>query len=357
MYTAEQQKILESLKLTPKDNFLRVLKGEIPERVPLHNMGFVGYNNEATYKIVGPFLFDETHLTPAPNGRYDIWGVKYVSSESTNFGCIPECGNYILDVDDLENWRDYIKAPEMPEHIDWEMMAKKDWETSGIDHRQSAAMGIIGLMPFQQLVAFMGFENTFIALAEEPEICKEILNYMADLYYPICVAASEHYTMDCIYLLDDTASAQRPFISLDMYREFLKPVYQRLTKPFTDKGIPVQFHNCGHCEAFLDDMIDFGVKILDPSQTANDLLGIKKKYGRDFVLAGCWDWKPPLSWPNVEEEEIRQMVRDCVDTFAPGGAYMGRAGALGIPGDKDIARVNAWLGEEIYWYTRGYYTR
>ena len=137
----------------------------------------------------------------------------------------------------------------------------------------------------------------------------------------------------------------------------MKPVYQRLTKPFTDKGIPVQFHNCGHCEAFLEDMIDFGVKILDPSQTANDLLGIKEKYGRDFVLAGCWDWKPPLSWPNVEEEEIRQMVRDCVDTFAPGGAYMGRAGALGIPGDKDIARVNAWLGEEIYWYTRRYYTR
>ena len=97
MYSPEQrQKITESLKLTPKDNYLRVLNGEIPESVPIQNMGFTGYNGEATYKIVGPFLFDETHLTPAPNGRYDIWGVKYVANESTNFGCIPEPGNCIV---------------------------------------------------------------------------------------------------------------------------------------------------------------------------------------------------------------------------------------------------------------------
>ena len=353
----ERRRILESLKLTPKDNFLRVLKGEIPESVPLHNMGFTGYNGEATIRIVGPSLFDETHLTPAPNGRYDIWGVKYVANESTGFGCIPEPNNYILDLDDIEHWHDYIKAPPMPERLDWDLLAKKDWEASGIDHRQSAAMGIIGLMPFQQLVAFMGFENTFIALVEEPEICEEILNYMADLYYPICVAAAEHYTMDCVYLLDDTASAQRPFISLEMYRKFLLPIYKRLSKPFTEKGIPVQFHNCGKCETFFDDMVSFGVRVTDPAQTGNDLLAAKKKYGRNLVLAGCWDWKPPVSWPNVDEEEIRSMVRQCVDTYAPDGGYMGRAGALGIPGDEDIARINGWMGEEIYWYTRGYYNR
>jgi hypothetical protein len=104
-------------------------------------------------------------------------------------------------------------------------------------------------------------------------------------------------------------------------------------------------------------MISFGVKILDPAQTSNDLLGLKKKYGRDFVLAGCWDWKPPLNWPDVTEDQIRNMVRANVDTFAPGGGYMGRASALGMPGDKVTAKVNEWLIDEFYWYTRGYYTR
>ena len=358
MYTNEErQKILGNLKLTPKDNFLRVLKGEIPESVPLHNMGFTGYNGEATIRIVGPSLFDETHLTPAPNGRYDIWGVKYVATESTGFGCIPEPNNFLLDIDDIQHWGDYIKAPAMPERIDWDALAKKDWEASGIDHTQSAAMAVVGLMPFQQLVAFMGFENTFIALAEEPEYCEEILNYMADVYEPICAAAAEHYTCDCVYLLDDTASAQRPFISKAMYEKFLLPIYRRLVKPFTDRGIPVQFHNCGKCEDFIPFMVDFGVKVLDPAQTGNDLLAIKKKYGRSLALAGCWDWKPPVTWPDVDEAEIRAMARACVDTYAPGGGYLGRAGALGVPGDEAIAKINGWLGEEIYWYTRGYYTR
>ena len=75
------------------------------------------------------------------------------------------------------------------------------------------------------------------------------------------------------------------------------------------------------------------------------------------MLAGCFDWNPPIGWPNVTEESIRQPIRDMVDTFAPGGGYMGRAGALGMPGDKDIEKINAWMGEEFYWYTRGYYNR
>lgn len=357
MLSLEQQKILENLKLTPKENFLRLLKGEIPESVPLHNMGEIGYNNEATIKLIGPSLYNETHIGSMPNGTIDIWGVRYVATESTGFGCIPEPGKIMLDIDNLNHWRDFIKVPKLPDNIDWEMMAKKDWEKAKIDHTQSAAMAVIGVMPFQQLVAFMGFEGALMSFYEEPDAVKEIFECMVDIYLPICEATVRYYTADCVYLLDDTASALNPFISKSMYEEFLLPVYKTLTKPFRDEGIPIQFHNCGHCESLLDDMVSFGVKVWDPAQTMNDLCEIKKKYGRDLVLAGCFDWTPPAGWPDVDEETIRQMVRDTVDMYAPGGAYMGRAGALGIPGDINIEKVNRWLGEEMYWYTRGYYTR
>ena len=357
MYTAEQQKILENLKLTPKENFLRVLNGEIPESVPLHNMGVTGYNEEATIKLVGPSLFDETHLGPFPNGTVDVWGVKYIATESTGFGCIPEPGSVMLEVDDLINWRKFIKIPKLPENIDWEALARKDWEKAKIDHTQSAAMAVIGVMPFQQLVAFMGFEGALMSFYEEPDAVKEILQCMVDVYLPICQATVQYYTMDCVYLLDDTASAMSPFLSKAMYEEFLKPVYEALTQPFREEGIPIQFHNCGRCEDFLDDMIDFGVKVWDPAQTMNDLKAIKQKYGSKLVLAGCFDWKPPITWPEVEEEYVRELVHNTVDMFAPGGAYMGRASALGVPGDINMERVNKWLEEEMYWYTRGYYNR
>lgn len=340
-------------KLTPKDNFLRVLRGEIPESIPLQNMGFTGYNGEATYRIIGPSLFDETHLTPCPNGRVDIWGVNYVTSESTGFGAIPEPGNFLLE--DVTQWRKIIHAPDIPKDIDWEVLAKRDWEASGIDYNQSAAMAVVGLMPFQQFIAFMGFEEGLCAMFEEPEEVSALLHYMADVYEPIVEKTAEYYQADCVYFLDDTASKYNPFISKKMFDEILMPVYRRLTKPFREREIPIQFHNCGRCEDFIEDIVSLGVKVMDPMQTTNDLLAIKEKYGNKLVMAGCFDWTPPLTWPEVDEEEIRQGVRDMVDTFAPGGGYMARAGALGVPGDEVTAQVNQWLTEEVYWYTRDYY--
>lgn len=342
-------------KLSPKDNYLRLAKGEIPEYVPIYTMGFPGYNDETACKIIGPSLFDETHLTPAPTGRYDIWGVKYIANQETNFACIPEPNHFILE--DITKWHEVIKKPDMPEHIDWEKLAKQDCERAGLDRAKSAAMATIGLMPFQQVIAFMGFNNGLMAICEEPQCFEELLNFMTDLYMPIVQATVDYYDPDILYLLDDTATAFSPFISPEMYRNILKPVYTRLTKPAVDRGIPIQFHNCGRCEDFIDDMLDFGVSIWDPAQTMNDLDGIKKKYGRRFAIAGGYNWVPPKSWPAVSEEEIRQTVRDCIDRFAPGGGFAFFGAALGTYGDTTIPKVNAWISEEAYTYGRDYYIK
>jgi hypothetical protein len=341
--------------LTPKENYLRLTRGEIPEYLPIYTMGFPGYNNETACKIIGPSLFDETHITPAPEGRRDIWGVNYIANEETNFACIPEPNNFILE--DITKWSEVIKKPELPQHIDWERMYKLDCERAGIDRTQSAAMAVIGLMPFQQVIAFMGFNNGLMAIYEEPECFEELLNFMADVYMPVIQATVDYYKPDILYLLDDTAAEFSPFISPETYRSIIKPVYRRLTQPAVDRGIPIQFHNCGKCQEFIDDMIDVGVKIWDPSQHMNDLDGIKKKYGRKIAMAGGFKWTPPLTWPEVNEEEIRQSVRDVIDRLAPGGGYAFMGGALGRYGDKTIEQVNNWIKEEAYIYGRDYYLK
>ena len=342
-------------KLTMKDNFLRLLRNEMPESVPIHTMGIMENHGESPYKLVGPFLFDETRLVPVPGGYTDIWGVRLVTNKETGFGCIPEPGNFILK--DITKWRDVIKRPEMPEHIDWEAMARKDEKVFNWNPEKNARMGVIGMMPFQSLMEFMGFNEGLLAMAEEPEECFTLLDYMADLYVPIVEAAVNYYDLDCIYLLDDTATKYNPFISVDMYREILKPIYIKLTKPAVDRGIPVQFHNCGRCEAFIPDMLDFGVKILEPLQTQNHLDDIKKTYAGKLIMAGCYDWNPPVDWPHVDEEKIRQEVRDMVDRFAPGGGYIASAGSIAAAGDEVMAKVNMWCADELYHYCQDYYIR
>lgn len=342
-------------KLTPKENYLRLTTGEIPEHVPLFTMSFPSFNGEIPCKIMGPSLFDETHITPAPTGRIDVWGVNYIANQATNFACIPEPNNYILE--DITKWHDVIKKPEMPNDIDWEKMAKIDCERVGLNRTQEAAMGVIGLMPFQQLIAFMGFENGLMAFYEEPDCVKDLLNFMTDIYVPIIQATVDHYNPDIMYLLDDTATNNNPFMSPAMFREFLKPVYKRLTQPIVDRGIPIQFHNCGRCEDFLDDMMDIGTKIWDPAQVSNNLMGIKSKYGRRLAIAGGFNWVPPSTWPNVTEDHVKQLVRDCIDKYAPDGGFAFFGAALGQYGDKTIEQVNKWISEESFLYGRDYYLK
>ncbi|KPU44269.1 methylcobalamin:coenzyme M methyltransferase [Oxobacter pfennigii] len=343
-------------KLTPKENFMRVVNGEMPEYVPHWTMGFPAYNDEPVFKMVGPNIWGRPAM-PGPEGRYDIWGVHYVANEETGYGGIPEPNNFILD--DITKWHEVIKAPKSLDanEIDWEQQAKKDIEESKIDLTQSAAMVTIPLMPFQQLIAFMGFTNGLCALYEDPETCKELLNFLADYYVPFIDKSIEYYKPDMVYLLDDTAAKMNPFISLEMYRDIFKPIYSRLTKTAVDRGIPVEYHNCGRCEDFMEDAYEFGVRVWDPVQTSNDILATKEKFKGRIAIAGCYDWKVPDTWPEVNEEEVRQTVRDMIDKYAPGGGFAGGANCLGKLDDPVVKQVNQWLSSEVYLYGRDYYIK
>jgi hypothetical protein len=339
-------------KLSPGENFMRIARGETPEYVPIYTMGFPGYNGETAVKIIGPSLFDETHLSPAPEGRYDIWGVKYIANQETNFASIPEPNNFLIK--DITKWRDIITAPKLPEHIDWDRVAKSDIEKSGIDRRQSAAMATIGLMPFQQLIAFMGFTEGLIAFMEEPEAVTELLHFMVDTYMPVINATFDHYEPQLIYLLDDTAAAHSPFISPKVFREIMVPVYRRLLQPAIDRGIPVQLHNCGLCECFLDEMFALGVRVWDPAQPMNDLLAVKSRYNGRLALAGGFSWTPHEGYT---EEEVRGAVRANIDKFAPGGAFAFLGGILSRFGDHTLDNATLWINDEAYNYGRDFYNR
>ena len=212
-----------------------------------------------------------------------------------------------------------------------------------------------GLMPFQQLVAFMGFTEGLMALLTDPDSVKDMLNAMVDFLEPTMYATVEYYKPDIWYLLDDSAAKETPFFSMEVYRDVFKPIYARLAKPATDRGIPVEFHNCGRCEDQIQDMIDFGVKYWDPAQETNDLLAVKEKYKGKICICGGWDWDHhiPKNWPDFDEEEIRQGVRDSIDKYSEGGGY---AFGGGVPGLNPAAkRVNEIVRDEVHWYGRKVY--
>ena len=338
--------------LTEKENYLRVVNGEMPEWIPRSSFASPGKPPATAMAMISAIpMFGECRMDDngKPLGFTDMWGVEYTASKATSYMSQPTPGKHILD--DITKWRDVIKTPEIPD-IDWAEAAKND--LANIDRTQTVvSAGMSGY--FLALMNFMGFSEGLIAMLEEPEEVKALFSYMHEFFEKLNKKVLDYYRPDLFGLGDDIASANNIFVSLPIYRDLVKPFAKADSQLFRDAGIPIAMHCCGYCEDLLDDWIDMGVSIWNPAQVMNDLKGIKAKYGRKLALEGCFDSSGPANYPHAPEELVRQAVRDCIDNYAPDGGFVFWGSSYGDPDDPDTANKARWITEEYDSYGRNFY--
>ena len=337
--------------LTAKENFMKCLYGEQPEWVPQYTMGMPGRNGEAPADImIEPSIVCEHRKR---GGGLDIWGVEYVPTESTGNALIPKTCDFILE--DIADWRDVIKAPDL-DGIDWEKMCKDDFEARHVNRETTAVCMNLHMGYFQTLMSFMGFTNGLMAFYEDPDEVHALFEYLCDFYCTVADRYVEYCKPDVWTMMDDTAAWANPFISPEMYREFLVPLYKRQAKYARDNGLPISMHNCGKSECFFDDLVnEVGVTMWDPSQTCNDLPAVKAKYGNRLVIAGGWDARDHLLDADVTYEEIYDSLKKQFDLLAPGGGYMFLGGFLGAIGDESVKKKNEMVFKAVAELCRMYY--
>jgi hypothetical protein len=338
-------------KLTPKENLMRMLHGQMPEWLP--KFSFFYQPDPEIPEAPSSFWYRPSILTGerATGGR-DIWGVQYVPTESAGGAALPKPGEFILE--DIRKWRDVIKNPDTS-GWDWEMLATKDLKAMNLDRNETAVCFSVCFGYFQTLCNFMGFTEGMIAMYEEPEEVKALIHYLADFMLMVEEKMIDYIQPDIVQLFDDTAAERSPFISQEMYREFLLPHYDRHAKFGRDRGIPIAMHNCGHSEVFFEDLTKIGVTRWDPVQLSNDIHGIQGRYGRNLVLCGAWESRGRLLDDDVTEEELRQSIRDAMDEYGKNGGVEINANFMGAIGDEKVVWKNKIIHEEIYTYGHNYY--
>ncbi|MDR2360734.1 MAG: veratrol--corrinoid protein metyltransferase [Oscillospiraceae bacterium] len=326
-------------KKSEKQNFMDMLRGEQPEWLPWYKI---------QEYVVMPEFMCAGHITPG--GGKDIYGVEYVTEDDAGGGALPKPGDFILA--DIRDWRDVIKNPAISES-EWKSIAEADMKGVDVNAKPRLANPMRGC--FQMLMSFMGFNEGMCALAEEPEECIALFDYITEFMADILKHMIMYYKLDGLSLMDDNASANYPFISLKMYRELLKPFEKRLCDIALDNGLPIHIHDCGHCEVFIDDWIEMGITSWDPAQISNNLPGIKEKYGRKLVLNGCWDQQGRVSLLTTSDEELRDALAEYIDAFAPGGAFGYVPFILGRRDDPVVMRKNKLFEDFYYDYARDWY--
>jgi len=191
-----------------------------------------------------------------------------------------------------------------------------------------------------------GMEDFMMDMALDPDYAGALMDKV--MQFPL-VASRKHAEMgaDMVWFGDDIAHQQGMMLSVDMWRQYLKP---RLAKLIAEPkrvnpNIKVAYHSCGNCEAILDDLIEIGLDVLNPLQPmAIDPFEAKKRYGDRLSLFGglCVQHTMPMGSP----DDVRRSVRKLIDECGKGGGYI-CAPAHHVQADTSVENVMAFYEEGI----------
>lgn len=292
---------MEREKLTEKENALRaILRDGEPEWVPVL---------EDCMDIIIASPMQE--YAPFGQSGKDWFGCEWEWDEmSCSHG--PNLKKPPL-VEDITQWREIVKFPDL-DAIDWKTAAEKDLQNCDRENRLVRLFCTLG--PFERVSIMLGMENAFIAMYEEPEEYKALINAVADYKIKLLDKMLEAYRPDEVFFHDDLGSANGPLISPDMYREFIKPAHRRIAEVIHKHGAIYTHHSCGNMEVFIEDFIDNGAQMLNPLQPLNNWKEIVEKYSDRVSFDVGAEFR--ANFTDTGEAELIEDCHKVIDTFAPG---------------------------------------
>ncbi len=172
-----------------------------------------------------------------------------------------------------------------------------------------------------------GLEQWFIDMIENPAFCETLLDqtlkYWTDFYTGFLREVGD--LVDVIMIGDDLTGQSGPLFSPAFYRAVVKPRQKRLVQHIKSlTKAKVWYHTCGDCSAYIADLIDNGVDILNPVQIGlpgMDPASLKRQFGDRIVFwGGGIDAQHVL--PFATPAEVREHVRKNLEAFKPGGGYV-----------------------------------
>jgi uroporphyrinogen decarboxylase len=166
----------------------------------------------------------------------------------------------------------------------------------------------------------VGTERLLMALVEEPQWCMDMFNANLDLDIQIAEAMIVRgFKPDCINWPDDLGFKQNQFMSVNMYRELLKPTMKRCVQWAHSHGIKTRLHSCGCITPFIPDFVAIGIDCLNPLEVKAgvDPVAVKKQFGDKLVLHGGIN---AVLWTDVDAIEA-EMAR-VVPLLKQGGGYI-----------------------------------
>jgi hypothetical protein len=214
----------------------------------------------------------------------------------------------------IKNRQDWVKyrherldphAPgRYPSPETWEEL-KASW--AGRDY----AISIDGGSFYGFLRDWIGFEQLSYLLYDQPELVREMMDYLGDFYVEVLHRALHEVEIDFAMFWEDMCYKSGPLLSPKMFRQLMLPNYQKVTRLLEEHGVELSWVDCdGNIEALIPLWVEGGVRGFYPLEVASDMdaAKLRAQYGKGIVLWGNVDKRALAAGPQAIDAEIRRLA-------------------------------------------------
>lgn len=256
-------------------------------------------------------------------GRHvDCWGVVWENVQRGSDSIVVE--------EPLKDWADFAKWQQrLPDPVRDDWFGPRDWEglRGHLDVARrngdlAMACPLLHGPFFMQLYYLRGFENLLVDMAtEEPQLQALIDRLLA--YNVEVIRRCLDLKPELVILAEDLGMQTSLPVSPTMWRRWVKPGYEAMAGPCRDRGIPVYLHSDGNILDIIPDLIETGVRILNPQIRANGLKGLQEVARGRVCLDQDLDRQLfPFASPSQVEDHIAEVLEGL---YLPEGGLMLKA--------------------------------
>ncbi len=135
----------------------------------------------------------------------------------------------------------------------------------------------------------MGEERLLFNFYDEPELVRDMMDFLADFWIALWDQALSRVTIDCAHFWEDMAYRTGPLISPATFRAFMMPAYQKVTRFLKDHGVSVILVDSdGNVDQLIPLFLESGLTGMYPFevQAGNDIVAIREQYPKMHILGG-----------------------------------------------------------------------
>ena len=310
--------------MNQRENTIRAIRFERPDHIPVHF-----HINDACWQHYDQGqLFDlmEAHplLFPGfrrPQGvlrpRFSLVARKDQPYRD-QFGCVWQTTDDgitgTVTGHPLADWADYadFQMPD-PEYfcgigpLDWQAIARQvardkaegRFTTGGLRHGHT----------FLQLSDLRGYQNLLYDMADAEPLLPDLISRLEAFNLAI-IRRCVDLDVDMLTYGEDLGMQNGPMLSPGLFRQYIKPSYQRLMQPAREKGKLVHMHSDGHLHDLIDDLLDGGIDVINLQDLVNGIDWIAGRLGGRVCVDLDLDRQQvtPFGTP----QQIDQLVRTAV---------------------------------------------